>query len=199
MVGATTTGTLFSMMRAARCDTSWTQRQSTMLGRCGPCCSVAPIGTMTTALRWASALISEALSLDQSISDIYSSFAGGAPLQWRVLVFSAPSGLSRLRRRCRPPVARLNALQRRQRLELHAEPLLVQPVDLAVHHVEEDEAVEPLQQIVLAHPHAHVRRAAADGELEVEFLARIALLQVRDDQAVGGEQLGLAGDVSRGG
>src|SRR6185312_678611 len=72
MVGATTTGTLFSMRRAARCDTSWTQRQSTMLGRCGPCCSVAPIGTMTMALRWASALISEALSLDHSISDIQS-------------------------------------------------------------------------------------------------------------------------------
>jgi len=49
-------------------------------------------------------LISEAFSLDHSISDIYSSFAGGAPLQWRVLAFSAPSGRSRLRRRCRPPV-----------------------------------------------------------------------------------------------
>src|SRR4051794_39742138 len=141
MVGATTTGPLFSMIRAARCDTSWTQRQSTMLGKCGPCCSVAPIGTMTTALRCAKALISEALSLDHSISDIHTSFAGGAPLQWRVLVSSAPSGLSHLRRRCRPP-ARLNALQRRQRGERNAEPLLVQPVDLATHHVEEDEAVE---------------------------------------------------------
>src|SRR5579883_707189 len=188
MVGATTTGTLFSIRRAARCATSCTQRQSTMLGRCGPCCSVAPIGTITMALRWASALISEAFSLDQSISDMHSSFAGGAPLQWRVLVFFAPSGLSRLRRRCRPPVvARLNALQRGQRLELHAQPFLVQPVDLAVHHIEEDEAVEPLQQIVLAHPHAHVRGAAADGELEVELLARIALLQVRDEEAVGSE------------
>src|SRR6476619_791716 len=68
MVGATTTGTLFSMRRAARCDTSCAQRQSTMLGRCGPCCSVAPIGTMTMALRAARALISEALSLDHSIS-----------------------------------------------------------------------------------------------------------------------------------
>src|SRR5690349_24200354 len=103
MVGATTTGTLFSMRRAARCDTSCTQRQSTMLGRCGPCCSVAPIGTMTMALRWASALISEALSLDQSIS----------------LMIAASEG--------------------RQRLQLHAEPLLVQAVDLTVHHVEEDE------------------------------------------------------------
>src|SRR5690242_10479481 len=106
MVGATTTGTLFSMIRAARCDTSCTQRQSTMLGRCGPCCSVAPIGTITTALRWASALISEALSLDHSIS-------------------------------------LMEASERRQRRELHAQPLLVQPVDLAVHHVEEDEAVQP--------------------------------------------------------
>src|SRR5262245_66578316 len=68
MVGATTTGAVFSMRRAARCATSWAQRQSTMLGRCGPCCSVAPIGTMTMALRAASALISEALSLDHSIS-----------------------------------------------------------------------------------------------------------------------------------
>jgi len=70
MVGATTTGVVFSMIRAARCDTSCTQRQSTMLGRCGPCCSVAPIGTMTMALRAASALISEAFSLDHSISDM---------------------------------------------------------------------------------------------------------------------------------
>src|SRR6266536_4576629 len=70
MVGATTTGVVLSMIRAARCDTSCTQRQSTMLGKCGPCCSVAPIGTMTMALRAASALISEAFSLDHSISDI---------------------------------------------------------------------------------------------------------------------------------
>jgi len=49
--GATTVGVVFSMIRAARCDTSCTQRQSTMLGKCGPCCSVAPIGTMTMALR----------------------------------------------------------------------------------------------------------------------------------------------------
>src|SRR5437763_17118538 len=68
MVGATTTGPFFSMIRAARCDASCTQRQSTMLGRCGPCCSVAPIGTMTMALRVASALISQAFSLDHSIS-----------------------------------------------------------------------------------------------------------------------------------
>src|SRR6185436_5855272 len=99
MVGATTTGTLFSMRRAARCDTSCTQRQSTMLGRCGPCCSVAPIGTMTMALRWASPLISEAFSLDHSISLM------------------------------------VGASKSRKRLQLHAEPLLVQPVDLAVHHV----------------------------------------------------------------
>src|SRR4051812_45801010 len=162
MVGATTTGTFFSMRRAARCDTSCTQRQSTMLGRCGPCCSVAPIGTMTTALRCASALISEALSLDQSISLM---------------------------------IAGLESWQRGER---HAEPLLVQPVDLAVHHVEEDEAVEPAHQIVLAHAHAHVGRAAADGELELKLLVGIALLQVRDDQAVGREQLGLARDVGRG-
>src|SRR6187397_2362063 len=142
MVGATTTGVVFSMMRAARCDTSCTQRQSTMLGRCGPCCSVAPIGTITIALRWARLLISEALSLDQSISLM------------------------------------VPALERRQWRERDAEPLPVQPVDLAVHHVEEDEAVHPLQQIVLAHAHAHVGRAAADGELEVELLARVALLQV---------------------
>src|SRR5436190_5494116 len=140
MVGATTTGAVFSMMRAARCDTSWTQRQSTMLGRCGPCCSVAPIGTMTMALRWASALISEALSLDQSIS--------------------------------------LMGLQRRQRGEWNAEPLLVQPVDLAVHRVEEDETVEPAHQIVLAHAHADVGGAAADGELDLELLGRVALLRV---------------------
>src|SRR5476649_1286499 len=98
------------MIRAARCDTSWTQRQSTMLGRCGPCCSVAPIGTITTALRAARFLISEALSLDQSIS-LMVLFPGGS--------------------------------QRRQRLQLHAQPLLVQPVDFAVHHIEEDEAIEP--------------------------------------------------------
>src|SRR6185503_1144611 len=142
MVGATTTGVVCSMIRAARCDTSCTQRQSTMLGKCGPCCSVAPIGTITIALRWARLLISEALSLDQSTS------------------FTAP------------------ALERRQRGERDAEPLLVQPVDLAVHHVEEDEAVHPLQQIVLAHAHAHMRRAAADGELELELLVRVALLEV---------------------
>src|SRR5712671_1489482 len=99
MVGATTVGTFSTMIRAARCETSCTQRQSTMLGRCGPCCSVAPIGTMTMALRWARRLISEALSLDHSIS--------------------------------------LIGLQRRERRELHAEVLLVQPVDLAVHRVEE--------------------------------------------------------------
>src|SRR3979490_1306137 len=68
MVGATTTGVVFSMIRAARCDTSCTQRQSTMLGRCGPCCSVAPIGTMTMALRAASPVIPEAFSRDHSIS-----------------------------------------------------------------------------------------------------------------------------------
>src|SRR5579862_3475699 len=100
MVGATTTGVDFSMRRAARCDTSWTQRQSTMLGRCGPCCSVAPIGTMTMALRAASALISAALSRDQSISLMCASERG----------------------------------QRRVR---HAQVFLVQPVDLAVHRVEE--------------------------------------------------------------
>src|SRR6476646_2725345 len=138
MVGATTTGTLFSMRRAARCDTSCTQRQSTMLGRCGPCCSVAPIGTITKALRWARLLISEALSLDQSIS---------------LMAFG---------------------LQRRQRGERDAEVFFVQPVDLAVHHVEEDEAVEPAHQIVLAHAHAHVGGAAADRELELELLAGIA-------------------------
>src|SRR3954468_15143718 len=161
MVGATTTGTFFSMRRAARCDTSCTQRQSTMLGRCGPCCSVAPIGTMTTALRCASALISEALSLDQSISLM---------------------------------IAGLESWQRGER---HGEPLLVQPVDLAVHHVEEDEAVEPAHQIELTHTHAHMGRAAADGALELEFLVRVALLQVGHDQAVGGEQLGLARHIGR--
>src|SRR5436305_5458039 len=98
MVGVTTTGVVFSMIRAARCDTSCTQRQSTMLGRCGPCCSVAPIGTITMALRWASPLISEAFSLDQSTS-------------------------------------LMGCLQGRQRGEGDAEVLLVQPVDLAVHHV----------------------------------------------------------------
>src|SRR3954471_2301684 len=144
MVGVTTVGVVFSMMRAARCDTSWTQRQSTMLGRCGPCCSVAPIGTMTMALRAASALISEAFSLDQSIS--------------------------------------LMASQRRQRGERDAQVLLVQPVDLAVHRVEEDEAVEPAHQIVLAHTHAYVGRAAADGELDLELLVWIALLQVGDQE-----------------
>ena len=77
MVGATMVGVVFSMMRAARCDTSCTQRQSTMLGRCGPCCSVAPIGTMTMALRSASALICEAFSRDHSISlMIYSDGSG---------------------------------------------------------------------------------------------------------------------------
>src|SRR3954471_11905082 len=127
MVGATTTGVVFSMIRAARCDTSWTQRQSTMLGRCGPCCSVAPIGTITTALRAASALISEAFSLDQSIS--------------------------------------LIELKGRQRRHRHAEPFLVQAVEFAVHGVEEDEAVEPAHEIVLAHADAHVGGAAADREL----------------------------------
>src|ERR1700738_430933 len=117
------------MIRAARCETSCTQRQSTMLGRCGPCCSVAPIGTMTTALRAASPLISEALSLDQSIS--------------------------------------LIGLQRRQRRHRHAEPLPVQAVELAVHGVEEDEAVEPAHEVVLAHAHAHVGGAAPDRGLEL--------------------------------
>src|SRR5262249_29715846 len=68
MVGATTTGAVFSMRRGARSAPSWAQRQSTMLGRCGPCWSVAPIGTMTMALRSASPLICEAFSLDHSIS-----------------------------------------------------------------------------------------------------------------------------------
>src|SRR4249919_2113316 len=124
MVGATTTGVVFSMGRAARCETSCTQRQSTMLGRCGPCCSVAPIGTMTMALRAASPLISEAFSLDHSIS--------------------------------------LMVLQRRHLSHRDAQPLLVQPVEFAVHGVEEDEAVEPTHQIALAHAHAHVGGAAAD-------------------------------------
>src|SRR5215471_5190339 len=118
MVGATTTGTLFSMIRAARCDTSCTQRQSTMLGRCGPCCSVAPIGTITMALRWASALISEALSLDQSISVIASSWERATPVALNLKIMSATG------------VARSSELKRRQRLELHAEILLVQAVDL---------------------------------------------------------------------
>src|SRR5215472_4468763 len=106
------------MRRAARCATSCAQRQSTMLGRCGPCCSVAPIGTITMALRWASTLISEAFSLDHSIS--------------------------------------LMDLQRGQRRHGDAEPLLVQAVELTVHRIEEDEAVEPAHQVVLAHAHAHV-------------------------------------------
>src|SRR6185369_3974365 len=109
MVGATTTGTVFSMMRAARCDTSCTHRQSTMLGRCGPCCSVAPIGTMTMALRAARPLIAEAFSLDHSIS--------------------------------------LIVLQRRHLGHRDAEPFLVQAVELPVHGVEEDEAVEPACQV----------------------------------------------------
>ena len=54
-------------------------------------------------------------------------------------------------------------------------------------------------RLMLAHAHAHVGGAAADHELDLELLARIALLQVGDDQAVGGEQLGLAGEVGRGG
>src|SRR3954470_23051039 len=63
-----------------------------------------------------------------------------------------------------PSAARdLCPLQGRQRGEGDAEVFLVQTVDLAVHHVEEDEAVEPAHQIVLAHAHAHVGRAAADG------------------------------------
>src|SRR5580700_11187686 len=160
MVGATSVGVVLSMIRAARCDTSCTQRQSTMLGRCGPCCSVAPIGTMTMALRAASALISEALSLDHSIS--------------------------------------LMILQRGHRRHRHAEPLLVQTVELAVYDVEENEAVEPAHQIVLTHAHAHMGGAAPDHELDLEFLARIALLQVGYDQIVGGEQLGLAGEIGCG-
>src|SRR5712691_6989475 len=132
MVGATTVGVVFCIRRAARCDTSCTQRQSTMLGRCGPCCSVAPIGTMTMALRVASALISEAFSLDHSIS--------------------------------------LMTLERGQRCQRDAQPLLMQALDLAIHHVEEDEAVEPAHQIGLAHAHAHVGGAAPDGELELELL-----------------------------
>src|SRR6185436_11386864 len=130
MVGATTTGVVFSMIRAARCDTSWTQRQSTILGRCGPCCSVAPIGTMTMALRAASALISEAFSLDHSISLMIS--------------------------------------ERRHLGHRDAEPLLVQPIELTIHGVEEDEAVEPAHQVLLAHADAHVGGAAADRELELE-------------------------------
>ena len=43
--------------------------------------------------------------------------------------------------------------------------------------------------------HAHVGRAAADHELEVELLVGRALQEVGNDQAVGGEQVGLAGDV----
>src|SRR5882762_8600688 len=152
MVGATTTGVVFSMMRAARCDTSCTHRQSTMLGRCGPCCSVAPIGTMTMALRVASALICEAFSLDHSIS--------------------------------------LMTLERGQGRHRHAQPLLVQAIQLAVHDIEEDETVEPAHQVLLAHANAHMGGAAPDHELDVELLARIALLQVGDNQAVGGEQLG---------
>src|SRR6202795_1203598 len=100
MVGVTTVGVVFSMIRAARCDTSCTQRQSTMLGRCGPCCSVAPIGTMTMALRSASRLISAALSRDHSISLMI--------------------GL---------------VLERGQGHQRHAQPFLVQAVDLAIHHV----------------------------------------------------------------
>src|SRR6267142_5295019 len=161
MVGATTVGVVLCIRRAARCDTSCTQRQSTMLGKCGPCCSVAPIGTMTMALRAASALISEAFSLDHSIS--------------------------------------LMSLKRGQLSHRDAQPLLVQPVEFAVHGVEEDEAVEPAQQIGLAHADAYVGRAAADGELELELLVRVALLQVGNDQGVGGEQLGLARQIGGGG
>jgi hypothetical protein len=61
--------------------------------------------------------------------------------------------------------ARVVASERRQRGERHAQVLLVQAVDLAVHRVEEDEAVEPAHQIVLSHAHANMGRAAADGEL----------------------------------
>src|SRR5476649_2870668 len=58
------------------------------------------------------------------------------------------------------------SLQRRQRCNRHAEPLLVQAVELAVHGVEEDEAIEPAHEIMLAHAHAHVGGAAADREFQ---------------------------------
>src|SRR5471030_616040 len=103
-------------------------------------------------------------------------------------------------RASRPATMRLmfSSLQRRHRCERDAEILLVQPVDLAVHHVEEDELVEPTDQRMFSHAHAHVGGAATDGELEFELLSRVALLQVGDDQRVGGEQLGLARQIGCG-
>src|SRR5712675_1040269 len=130
------------MRRAARCDTSCTQRQSTMLGRCGPCCSVAPIGTMTMALRAASALISEAFSLDHSISDIL-----------RTSLERGPPGPHHTHERTWRSALRS---ERRHGLHRQAQPFLVQAVELAVHGVEEDEAVEPAHEVLLAHAHAHM-------------------------------------------
>src|SRR4029453_14099602 len=53
---------------AARIEISYAERQSTCVGKCGPCCSVAPSGMMITVLSCAAARIAGAVMRSQRTS-----------------------------------------------------------------------------------------------------------------------------------
>ena len=64
-------------------------------------------------------------------------------------------------------------LEGRQGIHRHVQIFLVKPVQLAIHRVEENETVEPADQIMLVHLHAHMGRRAADHEFAVKLLVGI--------------------------
>src|SRR5215217_460471 len=119
-----------------------------MTGRCGPCCSVAPIGTMTMA---------------SSSAHLRSSSARNRAHSIVLIAFSRPS-------QRRVPWPRSKG---RQRLHRHVEILQVQTVELVVHGVVENEPVQPAHEVRLTHTNAHMRGASTDHELAVELLAWI--------------------------
>src|SRR5262249_59171435 len=88
--------------------------------------------------------------------------------------------------------------QRWKRRHWRVQPFPVQFVELTIHRIEEDKAVEPLQQRKLAHLHAHMGRASPNDELKVELLVGCPLHHVRNDQAVCREKIGLARNVGCG-
>src|SRR5215831_10708300 len=154
IVGVTIVGCVAVMSRAARWATSVTSRESTWVGRCGPCCSVEPIGTMTMASCLATCASSGALRRAHSISCMLFSHAHNPPIS--PLQTSRQSAKLPLLVRPKSPVRSGATLERRQRRHRRGKPFPVQLVELAVHGVEEDEAVEPLQKHQFSHSHPHV-------------------------------------------
>src|SRR4029434_7402686 len=124
---------------------------------------------MTMASRAASFASSVAVNRDHSISVIRCVSRDG----------SAVSALS----------VEHAGLQGWQRSHRGVEPFAVQFVELSVHGVEEDEAIQPLQERELSHPHAHMSGTSADYKLQVELFVGSTLHHVGDDQAVGRKQI----------